>query len=102
MTIKIRPKLDEDQMLDIIEAAEVLGEQEAVKQFKKAHTVRNRRWVKRNNAMTKDKIEKVVPAEAETDVEVVGEGHYVPMGVTSFAQLKAEQEAEEVLSLIHI
>ena len=96
MTIKIRPKVNEDQMLDILEAAELVGEQEAIKQFKKTHTVRNRRWVKRKNAMTKEKIEKVVPVEAETDVEVVGEGHYVPMGVISFAQLKAEQEAEEV------
>ena len=102
MTRKIRPNLSEEQQLSISDHAEEIGEDAAVKEFKKTHTVRNRRWVERRQKVS-EKTEQVketpalpVPENDEKVKEYAVEGTYIPMGVTSFAQLKTEQAAEEV------
>jgi len=95
----IKPKVTLEQANHIASVADsIKGEYAwptAIKQFKKTHTVRNRRWVKRSEKVADKTKEKEI---VETDVpEKVQEDYgYIPMGVISFAQLRTEQAAEEV------
>ena len=91
----IKPALTVDQANAIADQAEAIGTDEkkngwaiAISQFKKTHTVRNRRWVERKN-MTKEN-------ETGGEKTVSESMSWVPCEITSFAQLRAHEQAEKL------
>jgi hypothetical protein len=92
----IRPRISLEQANEIAKVADGIGEDKkgwpiAIAQFKKQHTVRKGKWVKRE---PKEKQEETMtePIPAEDPIE---EG-YVPYNIKTFADLEARREADEV------
>lgn len=98
----IKPPVTLDQANAIAAQADAIGGDvgwpTAIKSFKKTHTVRNRKWVERKDKM--DKMDKTKETEVTEPVktkemEYLGQS-YIPMDVTSFAQLRIQEETEEI------
>ena len=90
----IKPPVSQDQANAIAAQADAIGGDAAwptaIKAFKKSHTVRNRKWVERKT-MTKKETE--APGG---EPEQVKEMYFIPPTITSFAQLRAQEEVEHI------
>jgi len=86
----IRPKITLEQANDIADQADAIGADKggwgiAIKQFKKTHTVRGGKWVKREE--TKKEMDKPNPIETQAVAESMPDVA-MTMDVISFAQLQ--------------